>query len=680
MLHGSLRALLALALLAAVAATALLAPPAGAEEPFRVESQIEDRAGALGDQQAVVEASMRELEEREQVQLWVVYVDTFSGRAAQSWATETAVNSDLGLRDVLLAVAVQDRAYAYSVDQDFPLSQVQLDDVMAAAVEPALIQDDWPGAAIGAANGIGQALRGDTVSPGVREGFPVALVLALIALVILGIVAVLLFGRARSARVPRGPSREVQEPEETLEQLRQRANLQLVETDDAIKTSEEELGFAAAEFGDDQAAPFRQALEEARQELGEAFRLRKELDETPDEAAQRILLAGILQHTQVANERLDAEAEHFDTLRDMEGHLPEILAGLEERIDGLEARLPQASETLEELAAIYAPAALGPVIDNPEEAAGLVAFARAQLGDGREDLDAGRSGEAVVTTLAGEEAAGQALVLLDGVERLRKELAEAAWRIEEAVAETRRDIAEAEAIGDQSRFAPLITAAKAALAAADDAAAAEGGRDPLAALSRLQEADDALERALQPVRDAQTQRAKALASLERTLLAARSEIASASDYIATHRGAIDSGPRMQLAEAQRQLDQAVSHGESDPMAAVHLAAQAQQLAGRAFAQARAEVNDAMVYGGPMGRGRGGGGMGDLGGAILGGILINTMLGGGFGGGRRRGGFGGTRRGGFGGFGGGRRGGGGGFSPPSFGGGGTRMRRGGGGRF
>ncbi|HET6493775.1 MAG TPA: TPM domain-containing protein, partial [Thermoleophilia bacterium] len=197
------------------------------------------------------------------------------------------------------------------------------------------------------------------------------------------------------------------------------------------------------------------------------------------------------------------------------------------------------------------------------------------------------------------------------------------------------------------------------------AAAPEGGRDPLAALLRLREADDALERALQQVRDARAQRARAAASLEGTLLAARSEMASTTDYITTHRGAIGSSPRAQLAEAQQNLDRALALRETDPVAAAQHAAQAQQLAGSAFAGARAEVDTVQVANSRQQMGpRMGGGRGNLAGAIIGGILINTMLGGGRG-------FGG---------GGGRRGGGGGFGPASFGGGGTRMRRGGGGRF
>jgi hypothetical protein len=269
--------------------------------------------------------------------------------------------------------------------------------------------------------------------------------------------------------------------------------------------------------------------------------------------------------------------------------------------------------------------------------------------------------------MVAEEAAGQALQLLDSVDRMRDDLAGAQAMIDEAVAETRRDIAEARS-GADARLEPMAAAAEAALTAAVEAAAPQGGRDPLAALRRLKDADDALEQALQQVRDEQLRRAKALESLERTLVAARSEVASAGDYITTHRGAVGSGPRTLLAEAQRHLDQAVALAGADPVTAGQHAAQAQDSASRALSDARAEAEPAVA----AQRSRGGGGA--VGGAVLGGILVGRAsrggTGGGSSGGRRSGGGGSSSR----------RSGGGGFSRPSFGGGGTRMRRSGGGRF
>ena len=283
-------------------------------------------------------------------------------------------------------------------------------------------------------------------------------------------------------------------------------------------------------------------------------------------------------------------------------------------------------------------------------------FAAEHVRAGREDLAAGRTAEAAVEVMVAEEAAGQAQQLVDSVERLRQDLTAAQALIDEAVAETRRDIAEATAAAGAG-LEPLVAIAEAALAAAVDAAAPAGGRDPLAALRRLKEADDALEQALQRVRDEQVRRAKAAESLGRTLVAARSEVASATDFITTHRGVVKGGPRALLAEAQRELDQAVALGTPDPVTAGQHAARAQELAGQAFTKAQGQVDEALgTRGAPGVPGMGGA----LGGAVLGGILATAMGGGG--GGR------------------GRRGGGGGFAPPSFGGGGTRMRRTGGGRF
>jgi uncharacterized membrane protein YgcG len=679
----SLAALLALVTL--LAGGLLLPARAMAEDPFRLASQIEDRAGALDGREGEVKAALEDLQDSERVQLWVAYVDTFSGVGAQDWANETAVESDLGLNDVLLAVAVEDRGYAYSVDEDFPLTNAQLNDIMTTAVEPALRKDDWAGAVVGAATGMKQALGGGVVttaattgSTGAQSGaagdaseggFPWGIVIGLIVLALIVLLILILVWRSRSGRAEKAaapaPGADAAPPI-TLDELRRKASAELVETDDAVKTSADEVGFAAAEFGEVEAAPFQQAVDEARRELDEAFKLHKQYDESADEQVQRQLLTAVLQHTATANEKLDAQVERFDRLRDLETKAPEVLAALEQQLSGLEARVPQVRQELAALAAVYAPTALKAVASNPDEATSRIGFSREQVKAGRQDIDAGRRGEAAVAALAAQEAAGQAQAFLDAVGRLGKDLGEARERIEAAITETRRDIAEAQAAGAGAQLSPLITTAEAAVTAAASAASPEGGRDPLAALRHLEEADAALEKALQQVREEQAQRATAAAALDRTLLAARAEIAAADDYITTHRGAIGSGPRAQLAEAQRALDQAVALGVSDPVTAARSAASAHELAARTLSDAQTETEQAMSTSGMPNLGGGS----TLIGAILGGILAS-----GLGGGSSGGGFGGGVFGS-----GGRSFGGGGFAPPSFGGMGTRMRRGGGGRF
>jgi len=651
---------------------------ARAESPYRVTSQLEDQAGVLGDGRAKAQAAIDQLQDKERVQLWMVYVRTFSGMSGRAWAAETFDESDLGLRDILLAVAVDDRVYAYSADADFPLTNEELNEVMTNDVEPSLQDNDWVGAVVGAASGLETAVAGEPVAPPAdgddgstsSGGSSLILIVAGVVLLVVVVAVIAIFkSRGRGKVAPAPQPGEPPQAALPVEELRKRANVLLVETDDAIKTSDDEVGFATAEFGEEATKPFQRALDEARAELATAFRLRKQLDETDDENTQRRLLEEIISAAESAGARLDAEAERFDKLRDLENNVPQVIAGVETRLAELEARLPQTARTLEELGAVYAPSALSSVATSIDDARSRMGFARDGIVDSHNELGAGHRGEAVVAAVAAEEAAAQAGQLLDAVDRLRADLAAAAGQIAEAVAETRRDIAEAQSLSEkQAVLAPFVAAATSAVSAAEAAAAPEGGRDPLTALLRLHEADDALEKALQQARDEQQQRARAAASLERALLAARSELASANDYITTHRGVIGAGPRSLLADGGRHLEHAVAIAQSDPLTAAQYAARAQELAAQALAGAQTEAGSASFPPMPPPGGGMGGNMGNLAGAIIGGILLNAMLGGG---GSRGGGFGGGRSGG-GGFGG--------FSPGSFGGGGTRMRRSGGGRF
>ena len=90
-----------------------------AEPPSRVDTAVEDRAGVLapGGAAAIAQATSR-LRSANGLQLFVVYVDSFDGADPVAWAEESARLSQLGIADVLLAVAVEDRAYGTSVDRD----------------------------------------------------------------------------------------------------------------------------------------------------------------------------------------------------------------------------------------------------------------------------------------------------------------------------------------------------------------------------------------------------------------------------------------------------------------------------------------------------------------------------------------------------------------------------------
>ncbi|MEE4543446.1 TPM domain-containing protein [Streptomyces sp. V4-01] len=683
--------------MAVVTAYGAAAPPAAAPGdgpiPLSREGQVTDRVGALGDRAAQVRSALAALDRDQRVQLFVAYVATFSGRSPQDWANATAVKNGLGRKDLLLAVATHARQYAVSADQGAGLSQAQLDEVNDQAIEPALRANDWAGAAIGAAGGFGAVLAGQAVTapaltpgaadPGGGQDGGGANGAAVLWIPVVALAAALFAGlwayrRRRAPRPPAvrpagagrtagapgwGPRRPT--PLTPLPELDAQARHLLVATDDAVRTSQEEVGFAAAQFGDEAAQPFAEAVEYARGELTAAFRLRQRLDDAfpEDDATRREMLDEILSRCTQANRRLDAESDAFDRLRAMESNAPQVLAQAEAAAAALPGRIAAAEQVLAPLAARYSDAALDSVAGHPAEARDRLEFARASLGQARGLVDSDR-GRAAVFVRAAEGALDQAATLADSVTRREQELRGADAKLRDALAETDADLAEARGLlaaaphGSAADLRGRIARAEAVLGEVHKELAA-GRHDPIAALRRVEEADAALDASLAGVREHEEARRRAHGSLEQALLAARSEVAAAADQITTHRGAIGSRARTRLAEAERRLRLAESSAADDAAGALEHAREADRLAREAQEYARHDVSG---FGG-VGGGRRTSGMGGMGGAVLGGILLGDLLGGG-------GGFGG-----FGGMGGGFGGG-----PGAFGGGQTRGRMGSGGRF
>ncbi|MEV5679958.1 TPM domain-containing protein [Streptomyces sp. NPDC052179] len=686
------------ALLSALLALCWLALPAAvtarADGPATLsrDGQITDKVGALGDRRAEVAAALDRLYTDRRVQLFVVYVRDFSGRSAQTWADETANRNGLGQDDVLLSVATHDRQYAYSVDAGSRLTDSQLHDVAATAIEPALRQNDWAGAAIGAADGYSAVLAGQPVpTPALTPGpadpgtgssnstsagdlvLPVALVVGA------GAVAVYAYTRRKRRMTGRttpaaggwGGGRSAPEPLMALPELDAQAKGALVDTDDAVRTSEEELGFATAQFGEEAAAPFTEAVTRAKTGLTAAFRLRQQLDDAfpEDDATRRRMLDEIISRCADANERLDTVTEDFDRLRALERTAPQALGTVETTFRELTGRITAAEETLTGLRGRYADSAVAPVADGIEQAKDRLVFATASLNQARQAVDDGDNSKAAVYVRASEGAVGQAATLADAVDRRAAELGEASDRLPTALTETETDLADAGGLLEGTAEGVSTADLRGRIARAESVLTdvrgevAAGRHDPVDALRRVEEADTALDEALAGAREQEQGHRRARSLLDQAMLTARSAIAAAADYITTNRGAVGSQARTRLAEAQRRWERAGElAGTDDAQGALAEAQQADALAGQARSLAEQDVRG---FGNQQGPGGGmGGGGGGMGGAVLGGIILGGLLGGGGRGGGMGGGFGGGSLGG----------------PGSFGGGGTRGRRGGGGRF
>ncbi|MBW0101962.1 TPM domain-containing protein, partial [Pseudonocardia sp. KRD291] len=594
------------------AAVVLLLSGAGvavAEPPPRLADRVTDRAGVLYPSgRAAVTAAIDDLRTSEGIDLFVVYVRSFDDLDGPTWADRAAQRSQLGDADALLAVATEDRAYGTSFSQSFTVPESATDSIESDDVEPRLSANDWAGAAVAMANG----LRDGGSSSGGGAGGGLATGAAVVGgLVVVGGGAYLVSRRRRdraaapSAPAPAGPGPDDEFAGVTTEDLGFRGSQALLEIDDAVRTSEQELAAARAHFGDEAVAGFAAALELSRADMLRGFTLQQQLDdEVPeDEPTRRSMLAEIVHACRDADERLDAQVAEFDALRSLEAGAPEYLAGLGTSLAAVDARVAQVDATLASLRTRYAAAALAPVADNVGRSRELLAAAAQELVAARGELartdpgqepDPGTAGSgarsatptgaatadaaptgpatgrsaAVVSGRAAEEAITQAGTLLDGVGRLEADLAGAGEKIAAARAETEQDLAEARAIlatGDPGGLAALVARAEAALASADEGLRATPP-DPLAALRLVDDADAALDEGLAQAKDAQERTRRITATLAQTLLTARSAVGAADDFITTRRGAVGTDARTRLAEARRHLQQAEAGG--DPSAAL----------------------------------------------------------------------------------------------------------------
>ena len=573
---------------------ALSAPAvAFAEDPVGLEgAYVLDRVGAVTGDEGRIETALDSLYERANIQLLVVYVDTFTNPSdATQWADEVAVNNSLGRNDLLLAVALEDRAYAFSIDQEFPLTDAQLDRV-EQATEDELRNDNWADAAIAAANTLA-AEAGGVVGPNAPTTDPdePAASGSNLILPIVGGVAVVGGGVFIYSRIRKrnAEGRVTAIPDQmTQKQLDQRAGTLLVQLDDSLKTSEQELGFAVAQFGEEETKAFTATLTSARAKVAEAFTIRQKLDDSqPDSVEEkRTWTTRIIELCESADAELDAQADAFDELRQLEKNAPAALAEVRERAAIVEARTAPASAALKSLGDSYAIAAIKPVVDNVQQAQKLLAFASAAADKAQSFIAAGDASDAAMAVRNAQASLGQAGQLYDAIDLLSADLAEASEKLAAAVADTTQDIAAARALPQDSTSAPLtplIAAAETALSSAS----AQG--NPIASLVQVEKANAELDRVFDGVRDTQQKITSATAQLDGSITAARAQITSAMEFISTRRGGIGSTARTRLNEANNRLEQAVALAASDPVTALGEAKQASMLASTALGMARADV-------------------------------------------------------------------------------------------
>jgi predicted nucleic acid-binding Zn-ribbon protein len=624
----------------------VVAPPAAAQPPFRLSTYITDDAGALnGPGRAAIQSATGKLYSERRIQLWVVFVDNFSGQPAVSWTENTRAASDLGDFDAVLAVATVDHSYAFLVPNRVQtISAGQVDNLRRNQIEPALRRGDWSGAAVAAANGLNRGQEPTNRAP-LLIGLGVIVILVLVLLVVMRYRR----RRRRAAELAAAKRVDATDPDAlvalSLGALDDLSRWKVVDVDNAVRTSANELALTIEEFGEQRTEPFTRAVNNAKAALAQAFTVRQQLDDAiPETRAQRReLLTEVIVSAARADRELESQQEAFEEMRDLVVNAPSRLDALTQQMVELTARIAPAEQRMTNLHNEFDAAALTSVATNVGTAKDRLAFADQNLTQARDLAARPVSGEQsglVDAVHTAESSLGQARSLLDAVDSAANDIRHAAATLPSLIADIQAGIehADTQLRGARKTSAPHIrdlAGARDTAATALNAARAGGSADPLGTFTRLNKADADLNQLLATVAEEQATAERLNRTLEQALFTAQSRIHAVSEYIDTRRGSIGPEARTRLAEASRQLEAAQDKRSSDVSEAITLANTAARLAAQAQSLADDDVRSAqLAYTGRYG---GGNHMG----AMMGGIIIGDMLGGGGGGGGFGGGWGPT---------------------------------------
>ncbi|MDO5724011.1 MAG: TPM domain-containing protein, partial [Flaviflexus sp.] len=598
-------------ILMAVLALMLIALPAQAAEPFTPTDYLSDPDGVTSNPEKLEDA-LYELAGENQADLYVMLIDDFGGLAPATWAGR-AGDGLLSSGDGLIVIATDSKQAAFYADTRGTYTQENLQSGLQQ-VRDELHVGDWDDAILGLTDFFEGGAPSSSGSSGSSGGFGGPLMIIFL-LGVGGLILLAILGR-KSAKKSAGQS---------LESLAKRSASALLEADDSVREAAGELDYAQAEFGLQATEEFGHALTQAREHLSAAFEIRNRLDNNREatEAQQRRAHSEIIEKATAAIKLIEDKEEEFSRLRNMAARVDTMLADLGRRAEELAGQLPIAQAQIDNLSHRYPPSALTTLSTYPDKITELLSAARAAVAEGKAKMSESRN-HAVPFARIAEDNIAQAQHLLTEVSSAGETLAQAKSKIQEAMASLSSDIDDAKRLGGGD---PLIarrqTEAEAALSyALSDQA------DPIAALTKLEEAETAIDAALAPKREAEENERRLAAGVERARQGAEAAYQQADSLINASRRSASYTARSRLEEA-RAIMIAAPNVELVDRAAEYR--RAQQMANAAAQAARNDINT------PGGQNRSGGS------DLLTGIILGQM----FGGSGHRGGSFGGRRGGFG---------------------------------
>jgi len=357
----------------ALIAGLVLASPANAETPLALDpGHVSDRADVLSDaQESQLEQRLDDLASADGLpELFVVLVPDFeSPDNALAWADATAVRNNLAPDQYLLAIATDGRSLAISAEYGGdgvaagPLSESRILEIEDRLGSDYLSHDDWAG---------GIAYVADEFSKTPWPWWTWVLGIAALALIVFAVTRLVLFLRRRAA---------LRAELRTLEGQKRRSAQRLVQVDEAVRTSEQELGFVTAEFGEETTAEFAAVLAENHTRLQQGFQLLEKLQDAEEDTPQetRTWTDDILRLCTQIDADLEGRTREIASLRALADGASDNLARLRTARADATRLHSDATERLASLAASFPPADLVGVTGNADEIAGRLRAADAQL-------------------------------------------------------------------------------------------------------------------------------------------------------------------------------------------------------------------------------------------------------------------------------------------------------------
>ncbi|MDK4249630.1 TPM domain-containing protein [Corynebacterium pseudodiphtheriticum] len=652
----------------------------------RLNSQLVDGVGILSaDDEQAINDELKQLQQSDRIQFYIVYTDTFGGMSAQEYAETTAAanGGGQGSNVGVLAIAVDDSQYDVYASPGGTWSQDKLDAASAAAYDE-LINDNFAGAGLAAAQAVRTGSAGGAGNAGGSDSSGAGWLAAGGLAAVAGGGGVWYYNRRKTQQnssqllsdargiSPDDTSSLLRLPVATLEE---RADEEITSTDESIRRAKEELDLATAEFGADRVRQFTRAMNNSKSVMQRAFRTKKELDahNALPEDQRRARLVEIISDCGKADRELDSQAEKFAEMRNLLAQADSKIAELTQRSVAARSQLQRAQSTMASLRESYSPEVLHTIADNPEMAEVSLEEAEDLLSHANElqDKPAGQQQGLVETIRETEHALEVTTRLLDGVENARSDIATAKSSINDLIAEVEEEIDEAAQLkqrgshdgtpADWDRLDSVVDNAQQALAHAKE----NKDSDPLGSYNQLLDADTELDDKLDRVREKSADHQRTLQLLQQQLESANSRIQAAEDLISSRGRIVKSGARTALADAQRMHAEALQLRQTDARLGIEAARGAGQAAQAAIKRAEDDVKDHQRsmnehggFGGPGGRGGYGYRRGRSStGSLLTGMVLGSILGGSGGSSGFGGGFGGGGSfGGGGGFGGGHSGG------------------------